>query len=45
MCTDDGKCTEDRGSYRLTYQDKEGDWLLAGDVPWKYVYIYILYIF
>ncbi|EXB40150.1 Auxin-responsive protein IAA29 [Morus notabilis] len=31
----DGKCTEDRGSYRLTYQDKEGDWLLAGDVPWK----------
>lgn len=20
--------------YRLTYQDKEGDWLLAGDVPW-----------
>ncbi|KAG9157394.1 hypothetical protein Leryth_027233 [Lithospermum erythrorhizon] len=21
-------------SYRLTYQDKEGDWLLAGDGPW-----------
>lgn len=21
--------------YTLTYQDKEGDWLLAGDVPWK----------
>lgn len=20
--------------YKLTYQDKEGDWLLAGDVPW-----------
>ncbi|KAM0031045.1 putative transcription regulator AUX/IAA family [Helianthus debilis subsp. tardiflorus] len=19
---------------KLTYQDKEGDWLLAGDVPW-----------
>ncbi|XAR69383.1 hypothetical protein NMG60_11000933 [Bertholletia excelsa] len=23
------------GSYRLTYQDKDGDWLLAGDVPWQ----------
>lgn len=20
--------------YKLTYKDKEGDWLLAGDVPW-----------
>ncbi|XP_022883260.1 auxin-responsive protein IAA29-like isoform X2 [Olea europaea var. sylvestris] len=20
--------------YKLTYQDKEGDWLLAGDMPW-----------
>ncbi|KAJ0532434.1 putative transcription factor interactor and regulator AUX-IAA family [Helianthus annuus] len=26
-----GKCNED---VKLTYQDKEGDWLLAGDVPW-----------
>ncbi|KAK9055107.1 hypothetical protein SSX86_026187 [Deinandra increscens subsp. villosa] len=26
-----GKCYED---VELTYQDKEGDWLLAGDVPW-----------
>ncbi|XP_076920424.1 auxin-responsive protein IAA31-like [Bidens hawaiensis] len=26
-----GKCKED---VKLTYQDKEGDWLLAGDVPW-----------
>ncbi|KAI3781938.1 hypothetical protein L2E82_11966 [Cichorium intybus] len=26
-----GKCYED---VKLTYQDKEGDWLLAGDVPW-----------
>ncbi|XP_076924980.1 auxin-responsive protein IAA31-like [Bidens hawaiensis] len=25
------KCFED---VKLTYQDKEGDWLLAGDVPW-----------
>ncbi|KAI3771696.1 hypothetical protein L6452_02863 [Arctium lappa] len=26
-----GKCYED---VKLTYQDKDGDWLLAGDVPW-----------
>ncbi|XP_076934288.1 auxin-responsive protein IAA31-like [Bidens hawaiensis] len=26
-----GKCKED---VKLMYQDKEGDWLLAGDVPW-----------
>lgn len=41
--TADGKCNEDIESYTLTYQDKEGDWLLAGDVPWKYVYIYHLF--
>lgn len=29
-----GKCKEDVKLYNLTYQDKEGDWLLAGDVPW-----------
>lgn len=21
----------------LTYEDKEGDWMLVGDVPWEYV--------
>lgn len=26
---------EDGADYRLTYQDKEGDWLLAGEVPWQ----------
>ncbi|KAG7973255.1 hypothetical protein I3843_07G218700 [Carya illinoinensis] len=25
----------DCASYALTYQDKDGDWLLAGDVPWQ----------
>ncbi|CAN4113027.1 unnamed protein product [Withania somnifera] len=30
-----GKCTENGDAYILTYQDKEGDWLLAGDVPWR----------
>ena len=24
----------------LTYEDKEGDWMLVGDVPWRYEYIY-----
>lgn len=22
--------------YVLTYEDKDGDWMMAGDVPWKY---------
>lgn len=26
---------EDSNSYALTYQDKEGDWLIAQDVPWR----------
>ncbi|KAL3825091.1 hypothetical protein ACJIZ3_021120 [Penstemon smallii] len=29
-----GKCQVNIEMYKLTYQDKEGDWLLAGDVPW-----------
>ncbi|KAL0345318.1 UNVERIFIED_CONTAM: Auxin-responsive protein IAA10 [Sesamum radiatum] len=30
-----GKCEDNVETYKLTYQDKEGDWLLAGDVPWE----------
>ncbi|XP_062078110.1 auxin-responsive protein IAA29-like [Humulus lupulus] len=30
-----GKCPEDSVNYKLTYQDREGDWLLAQDVPWR----------
>ncbi|XP_015081643.1 auxin-responsive protein IAA29-like [Solanum pennellii] len=30
-----GKSKEIGDVYKLTYQDKEGDWLLAGDVPWR----------
>ncbi|KAG0500974.1 hypothetical protein HPP92_001046 [Vanilla planifolia] len=22
----------------LTYEDKDGDWMMVGDVPWEYVY-------
>lgn len=28
-------------SYVLSFQDQEGDWLIADQVPWRYVYIYI----
>ncbi|KAM0063577.1 putative transcription factor interactor and regulator AUX-IAA family [Helianthus debilis subsp. tardiflorus] len=28
--------------YDPTYEDnKEGNWLLVGDVPWKYLFIYM----
>ncbi|TYJ00901.1 hypothetical protein E1A91_A13G116900v1 [Gossypium mustelinum] len=30
----DKKCDED--DYILTYQDKEGEWLIAGDIPWQF---------
>ncbi|KAF5176187.1 Auxin-responsive protein iaa20 [Thalictrum thalictroides] len=23
-------------SYLLTYEDKEGDWMMVGDVPWDF---------
>jgi len=26
---------KDAARYSLTYQDKDGDWLIAGDVPWQ----------
>lgn len=25
--------------YVLTYEDKDGDWMLVGDVPWEYVLV------
>ncbi|XP_057785543.1 auxin-responsive protein IAA5-like isoform X2 [Salvia miltiorrhiza] len=30
-----GKRPQNLKMYNLTYQDKDGDWLLAGDVPWE----------
>ncbi|CAF1922095.1 unnamed protein product [Brassica oleracea] len=33
--------------YVLTYEDKDGDWMLVGDVPWEFNYsdkIYIMFI-
>ncbi|XP_047326962.1 auxin-induced protein 22D-like [Impatiens glandulifera] len=37
-CTINGMCgSEKEGSsgYVATYEDKDGDWMLAGDVPWE----------
>ncbi|KAM0927271.1 hypothetical protein ACQ4PT_002979 [Festuca glaucescens] len=31
---------ETQGRHVLTYQDQEGDWLMAGDVPWEYVMLH-----
>ncbi|GMJ15857.1 indole-3-acetic acid inducible 29 [Hibiscus trionum] len=34
--TKNKKCDEHYNArYTLTYQDKEGDWLVAGDIPWN----------
>lgn len=30
-----GRGHESAEGYKLTYQDKEGDWLLADDLPWR----------
>ncbi|KAJ3689067.1 hypothetical protein LUZ61_018231 [Rhynchospora tenuis] len=29
------KLLEESSEYKLTYEDKEGDWMLVGDVPWR----------
>lgn len=31
------KLLDGTSDYVLTYEDKEGDWMLVGDVPWGYV--------
>ncbi|XP_039052739.1 auxin-responsive protein IAA29-like isoform X3 [Hibiscus syriacus] len=37
MFSKDKKCGDDDYTrYILTYQDKEGDWLIAGDIPWHF---------
>ncbi|XP_073155854.1 auxin-responsive protein IAA13-like [Henckelia pumila] len=30
-----GKLLDDSSEFVLIYEDKEGDWMLVGDVPWK----------
>lgn len=29
--------------YVPTYEDKDGDWMLVGDVPWEYASLYHSY--
>ncbi|KAG8051957.1 hypothetical protein GUJ93_ZPchr0001g32780 [Zizania palustris] len=29
-----------KAAHVLTYEDKDGDWMMVGDVPWEYVLIY-----
>ncbi|CAF2031345.1 hypothetical protein Bca4012_080776 [Brassica carinata] len=35
MFTQYQNCDREDTSYKFTFQGKEGDWLLLGDVPWK----------
>ena len=30
------KLLDESSEFVLTYEDKEGDWMLVGDVPWGY---------
>lgn len=30
------KLLDGTSEFVLTYEDKEGDWMLVGDVPWRY---------
>lgn len=32
------KLLDGSSEFVLTYEDKEGDWMLVGDVPWGYTY-------
>ena len=32
------KLLDGSSKFVLTYEDKEGDWMLVGDVPWGYVF-------
>lgn len=33
------KLLDGSSEFVLTYEDKEGDWMLVGDVPWGYTYL------
>lgn len=34
--TQRSKLLDGSSEFVLTYEDKEGDWMLVGDVPWGY---------
>ena len=35
LCESKLKDLLDGAEYVLTYEDKDGDWMLVGDVPWE----------
>lgn len=36
QATQPSKLLDSSSEFVLTYEDKEGDWMLVGDVPWGY---------
>lgn len=36
QATKPSKLLDGSSDFVLTYEDKEGDWMLVGDVPWGY---------
>lgn len=36
------KLLDGSSEFVLTYEDKEGDWMLVGDVPWGYVTLFYI---
>lgn len=40
---EDQEFEEAGASYTLTFQNKQGDWLLTGHVPWQYVSVLCIY--
>lgn len=45
ICADQKFEEDDGASYTLTFQNEQGDWMLAGHVPWQYVHIFNIQAF
>lgn len=41
-CAKVSKLLDGSSEFALTYEDKDGDWMLVGDVPWGYVACFVL---
>lgn len=35
--TGPSKLLDGSSEFVLTYEDRDGDWMLVGDVPWRYI--------
>ena len=42
MCCDNANHFVKSSEFQLIYEDKDGDWMLIGDVPWGYVIYHML---